>query len=367
MNVVNFIQSIYGGGAEKYVADISCYLNEVVNHNLLITKIKEKSYDYCGKITQLKSIKVKLLNFLSYIQQIKKIKKSTHVFISHLWVANIYNCLTKSNTSKTILYIHGKWSITPEKGFIIDKLTESLYNKADAIICVSHAMKQLISSHYNITTKVFVNHIGVNSDAILEKSKQIIPISLPKKYIVYVSGLRPVKNHLKLLDNIGIFLKETEYKLVIVGDGVLKNEILSKIASLKLHDHVILTGNIKNPYPIIKNASYSLLTSASESFSLVCVESIVLGTPILATDCGGPREILAPQLEINKPINYPFFGQGGVLIDKEVKQSIGEIISQLDQNKGQKKQLIKDGIKNAAQFSIEESAKRLVNIINNLN
>jgi glycosyltransferase involved in cell wall biosynthesis len=48
-----------------------------------------------------------------------------------------------------------------------------------------------------------------------------------------------------------------------------------------------------NPFDIVQNARFTVLTSHYEGFPMSMVESLALGTPVVAVDCNsGPREIV---------------------------------------------------------------------------
>lgn len=57
-------------------------------------------------------------------------------------------------------------------------------------------------------------------------------------------------------------------------------------------DNIKLLGFISNPYPYIKKSDLFICSSITEGFSTVVSESIVLGVPVLTTDCAGMRDIL---------------------------------------------------------------------------
>jgi len=60
---------------------------------------------------------------------------------------------------------------------------------------------------------------------------------------------------------------------------------------------VVLAGFQKNPYPIIKNAKLTVLSSEREGLPRVLVESLILKTPIVSTNCpSGPEEIMTGEL-----------------------------------------------------------------------
>ena len=81
--------------------------------------------------------------------------------------------------------------------------------------------------------------------------------------------------------------------LTILGDGVLKQELLAQRERLGLNQTVRFVGYQPNPFPYFKHADLFVLSSTNEGFGLVVVEALAVGTPVVATDCGGLlREIL---------------------------------------------------------------------------
>jgi len=85
-------------------------------------------------------------------------------------------------------------------------------------------------------------------------------------------------------------------KLVIVGEGEDKEAIQKIIMQEGLENVVILVGGKDNPYPWIKNAKCLIMPSYHEGFGNVLVESLILGTPVITSDCGGPRDIMVDEL-----------------------------------------------------------------------
>ena len=53
-----------------------------------------------------------------------------------------------------------------------------------------------------------------------------------------------------------------------------------------------MTGSQNNPYPYIKNADLLVCASYFEGYNLTVAEALILGVPVLSTDCTGPNEIL---------------------------------------------------------------------------
>lgn len=372
--ILTLIPSLYGGGAEKVVADTSFRLSESYNHTIITYNRKRTKYPFSAKSVDfnVSTGGNKLLKIIRYFKIFKKIKKYKkyelpEISISHLLVANILNVLTRQN-NKVICVIHGEWSFKTGN-FFLDKLIKFHYRRADQIISVSNYIKKLFESNYKISVPHNVIHIGVQKDMVFEKSKENINFDLPKKYLVYVAGFRKVKNHLLLIDELKEFLETTDFYLVLVGDGELRNEIKAKIKKYNLIKKIILLGNLENPYPVIKKAYLSLLMSYSESFSLVVVESMLLGVPVIATDCGGPREIIAPGY-IGKELETPLKTDFGFLIGKINKfvnrgQLVG-VVNLIINDECLYNKLSVKSIERAKKFDTSFFEEGLINVIESL-
>lgn len=51
-------------------------------------------------------------------------------------------------------------------------------------------------------------------------------------------------------------------------------------------------GYQTNPFPLLKHADCFVCSSRAEGFSLVVLEAMILGLPIVATNCAGPNELV---------------------------------------------------------------------------
>ncbi|MGX2982806.1 glycosyltransferase [Helicobacter sp. 23-1045] len=86
----------------------------------------------------------------------------------------------------------------------------------------------------------------------------------------------------------------TKWKLVLVGDGVLKSEIQSKIKSLNLQDSIILKPFTKEIEREYLGASIYAMASHFEGFPMVLVEASSYALPCIAFDIAtGPSDIIA--------------------------------------------------------------------------
>ena len=92
------------------------------------------------------------------------------------------------------------------------------------------------------------------------------------------------KNHTFLLDIFAEVLKlDQTYKLVLVGDGILRAEIDEKIDKLGLQNHVIQVGQISGASKLMSMFDLFLLPSLYEGFPTVLLEAQANGLPCIAS------------------------------------------------------------------------------------
>ena len=91
------------------------------------------------------------------------------------------------------------------------------------------------------------------------------------------------------------------YELWILGEGWERPKLEKLIQKHKL-TNVKLLGFKENPYRYIKQGDLFVCSSVNEGFSLVVAEAMILGLPVISTNCAGPNELLD-------------FGEYGLLVD----------------------------------------------------
>lgn len=155
--------------------------------------------------------------------------------------------------------------------------------------------------------------------------------SLNNNQIISIGRLEPVKDFYTLILIFSVLIKKNkELKLKIVGDGSNRTELEELIKRCNLQEKVILTGKL-NEEKINKELLRSdifVLTSKSESFSLVLCEAMNYGVPCVAFDVDvGPREIIDDGINgflVNdRNIDLMINKIESIIEDKELKNKMG--------------------------------------------
>jgi len=170
-----------------------------------------------------------------------------------------------------------------------------IYNGKD-LIFVSNGAKEDLERQVGV--KPASSHVIYNPFPI--KTIQELAAAHPveqQNYFLHVGRFSQQKRHDKLLR---IYAESgLTNPLLLMGEGTIEqtNKIVRLIHEFGLGDKVVITGFKPNPYPYIRQANALLLTSDFEGFSLVLVEALICGTPVIAYDCpSGPCEILTGPL-----------------------------------------------------------------------
>jgi glycosyltransferase involved in cell wall biosynthesis len=111
--------------------------------------------------------------------------------------------------------------------------------------------------------------------------------------IVNVASLVPEKNHEALLRITREVVKEyNNVKVLILGDGKLRESLQQKIAAMGFEDHVILLGYRSDVLSILSNADVFTLPSRIEGLPGVILEAFYCEVPVVAYNVGGISEVV---------------------------------------------------------------------------
>lgn len=110
----------------------------------------------------------------------------------------------------------------------------------------------------------------------------------------YAGRLVPGKN-LRMWLNVAQHLSSvfSNIRFILFGDGVLRDELFRHAAKLGIADRVSFRGYVRDIASAYHECDVMLYLSGRESFGNAVVESVLCGTPVIASDIPAYREILA--------------------------------------------------------------------------
>ncbi len=171
-------------------------------------------------------------------------------------------------------------------------LPRLLYPRADLILAVSEGVQQdLIDTFGLAPSRTRTIHNPYDLDAITRAGAEQPVIALPERYMVAVGRLVEAKGFHDLIE--AYRRADPAPSLVILGDGDQRQALEAQISTAGLTGRVLLPGFVEQPFAIMARARCLVSASRNEGFPNAIAEAMVLGRPVLATDCpSGPAELL---------------------------------------------------------------------------
>lgn len=221
---------------------------------------------------------------------IQKRKKIPGIITEHTWIKKYFRS-----------WIHKKCVLYALKN-------------SSGIVSVSDALKDDIELYCNREISVIPNVIEVEKFHLTEKQKsETLNIGI-------LGGMGNYRKGLDILIKSVSQLKDMDLLVHIGGDGIYleKFKALSKESGVyekcKFYGE-ILTEDLSGFYSCL---DIFVLASRDETFGVVVVEAMACGLPVIATDCGGPKEIITHET--------------GLLIPKENPEELAKAIIFMSEN-----------------------------------
>lgn len=167
--------------------------------------------------------------------------------------------------------------------------------KFDKVICVSEEVRQSILATVGDPKNLCVRYNPVNEKNIIKKSNEkVLDITISKDKLLFVTVGRLDKQKeydrlLRVCRQLGE--KNNLYELWIIGEGKEETHLKEFIKENGLKNIKFL-GLKYNPYKYMKMADWFICSSTWESFGIAIQEAIILGIPVLTTNCPGACELL---------------------------------------------------------------------------
>ena len=167
-------------------------------------------------------------------------------------------------------------------------------NHSDSVTAVSESLKQDTLRLFDIKTEINVipNFIDVKKLDLKEKPcERSLLAPTNDKILTHISNFRPLK---RIKDVITVFEKissQVSSRLLMVGEGPEKAEIMAYVNKNGLNEKVLFLGNSNEIDKILCYSDLFLLPSEMESFGLVALEAMANGVPVISSNAGGLSEV----------------------------------------------------------------------------
>lgn len=272
--------------------------------NLLATRGYEVDYLVCqtnGIFKELLSNNVRLRNLncgqlrysVASLARYLKENKPQYIMCANSATLFVYIAKMMSFSKVRIIASQHNHLDIDTKSYVDKKIIWYIYNRCYKVIAISGGIQDLLISKGVRKSKIIDIQNPIDLHKVCVQSNEY-SVDFPfRNYILYVGRLSKVKNLGLLIESFNKIKKIThDYKLIIAGEGSEENHLKDLVGQLNLESSVLFVGSILNPYPLIRRAKAIVLSSLSEAYPTILVESLALGKTIVSTPSPGALEIL---------------------------------------------------------------------------
>ena len=160
----------------------------------------------------------------------------------------------------------------------------------DYFACTEHAGRWLFGDKALEQGKVTIINNGIDVDKFLYNEEARKKLRKELKYhntdivIGHIGRFMKQKNHSFLIDVFNELHKENKnYKLMLIGQGPLMNEIKQKVKDLNIEDSVKFLGQRKDVNELYQAMDLFLFPSLYEGLGMVMIEAQCSGLPCIAS------------------------------------------------------------------------------------
>jgi glycosyltransferase involved in cell wall biosynthesis len=292
-------------------------------------------------------IQTEFLDFVRIKRDANKIKLTTHLFQILKTIPELTALVSKYNinvihSNNTTAHLYGmpaaKLSRIPSIWTIRDlvplgRLGRLLYKFSGRIIVPSESCAEILQTEKDDKIRKIYNGIDLekwcgqtpenDGSALENKIRLEFGIGRDETLIAMVGQLVPWKGHRYLLAAAGLFIKQfANVKILIVGEDIFsehpdyKKELINICRNSSLQDNVIFTGHRSDIFQLMRGIDILVLPSLQEPFGRVILEAMACEKPVVATNSGGPREIIRDGVE-------------GILVPESDAEQIAEAVIRL--------------------------------------
>ena len=238
--------------------------------------------------------------------------------------ASLYIPIAKKFGLKTIIHSHSTSTGGGLSGCVKAVFQYPLRYQADYLMaCSSKAGEWLYGkkackkdNYVYMPNAINFDEFKFNSEI---RQKYRSELGLEDKFVIgHVGSFLPVKNHKFLLEVINETLKLRENAvLLLVGDGILHDQITNQVKSLGLTDKVIFLGRRSDVGNILQSVDIFVLPSLWEGLPMTAIEAQVSGLKCLISDT------ITEEVCVSKLVNRLDINDINVWV-KELSTSNGE-------------------------------------------
>ena len=356
MKVLQFINSLSAGGAERLLVDSAiAYHKRGVEVDILL--IKGGPSPFRERLKPYPNIKILALSESAsvynpkHIFYLNRLFKNYNIIHVHLFPALYWTALAKiiSKKKHKIIFTEHNTTNRRQDSFIFKKFDKIIYKQYNRIVTISDAVDKRLKMHL---AKKFSNIVKIYNGINLKEIEKAIPynrdelgFSKQDKLLLQVSSFTPQKDQPTLIKSL-LHLTD-DFKLLLVGNGPLQNENILLAKKLGLEKRIHFLGIRKDVPKLLKSVDLVILSSHYEGLSLASVEGLASGKPFIASNVPGLTEVVK---------------DAGILFSDNNEEELSQKINLLVNDKKHHDNTISKCLKRSKNFDIDIMTKNYLEL-----
>ncbi len=243
--------------------------------------------------------------------------------------------------------------LSPLERLVYEGTEKLLAKLTNLVIAVSPWEEEILASLGYSKSRIRVIPNGVNLRPPSPEERVEIRAQLglreEERVVGFVGRLDLQKDPLLALESFAhFFSKECRSKLVVVGDGPLRERLLKRAEELSVGDQLRLLSAVESR-SVMSALDALLLTSAYEGFPYVVLEALALGVPLVSAPTPGLGEWLMKE-------------QLALVSQKRDPKLLGEALLQLFSQEGLAEDLRKRGARKVEELSVDKMVEEALRV-----
>ncbi len=173
------------------------------------------------------------------------------------------------------------------------------YRLADRIVANSSAIRDAFFANGRFGGKTRVIHNGVDTRRFrpgqdIARWRERLQVPTGGLLLGFVGTLKPEKDHATLLRALAKTSEKPNGRIILAlaGGGPLREPLERLAANLGITRQVRFLGDVEEVPEFLRSCDGFVLSSAREGFPNALLEAMSTGLACIATDCGGPRDVI---------------------------------------------------------------------------
>lgn len=292
MKILQIIDSLHLGGAERMAVNISIALcdNDIQNVLVCSRKSGELLHLLPKKTTFYQLGKKNFADVIAFFRLYKIIKQEAPDVV-HAHSSSVNWCIfikLLMPRMKLIWHDHNGNNLLLKDSD--RKFIRFFSSKINAVIAVNELLLNWANKNLKTEANVFIRNFPIlNFQDKRRKQK--------KNIILHLANLKPHKDHFAMVESVKILKQKTTIPFQVWCAGIdlhdnYSNLLKVKIKEDKLEETIKILGAVSNTEKLLSNADIGILSSESEGLPVSLLEYGLAGLPVVVTDVGQCGEVI---------------------------------------------------------------------------